>query len=186
MGRRPKVLDRFQEEKAQQLEFTIANPEQGDLIYSTARETLIDGGVGSGKTVGGVTRLLLLADAYPGSRWFVARQYYKDLVQTTRKTFSRLCPAAWIKRDVLNETTLFNGSEIVWAHLDEYDIKSLMCLEINGAFLDQAEGISPDMYEILDSRIGRWYRPEWPTPCPSYIWSTSNPAGKDYLYFRFH
>src|SRR6266576_3353548 len=61
------------------------------------------------------------------------------------KTFERICPPGWIKRDVLSEMTLFNGAEIVWAHLDENDIKTLMGLEINGAFLDQVEEIHPEM-----------------------------------------
>lgn len=184
---RPKAaLKRFQESKIKQTQFECANPEQDEFIYSGCRETLADGGVGSGKTIGGIIRLLLLAERYPGSRWFVARQTYKDLTQTTRKSFDRICPPGWVIRDVLNEMTLFNGSEIVWAHLDEYDIKTLMGLEINGAFLDQVEEINPEIYDMLDSRIGRWYLPQWETVCPSYIWSTSNPNGKDWVYFRFH
>ena len=187
MGRpgRP-ALKRFQELRDKVSRFEFANPQQEEFVLSTARETLADGGVGSGKTIGGLTRLLILAERFPGSRWFVARQTYKDLTQTTRKSFDRICPPGWIKRDVLNEMTLFNGAEIIWAHLDEYDIKTLMGLEINGAFLDQVEEINPEIYDMLDSRIGRWYLPEWKTICPSYIWGTSNPAGKDWLYFRFH
>lgn len=180
------ALKRFQESKIKESRFASANPEQDEFIFSTIRETLADGGVGSGKTLGGIIRLLLLAEKYPGSRWFVGRQTYKDLTQTTRKSFDRVCPPGWIIRDVLNEMTLFNGSEIVWAHLDEYDIKTLMGLEINGAFLDQVEEINPEIYDMLDSRIGRWYLPQWDAMCPSYIWSTSNPNGKDWVYFRFH
>ncbi len=181
-----KALERFQEQTERVCRFEFANAQQEDYVLSTCRETLADGGVGSSKTFGGIMRLLILAERYPRSRWFVARQTYKDLTQTTRKTFERICPPGWIKRDVLSEMTLFNGTEIVWAHLDEYDIKTLMGLEINGAFLDQVEEIHPEMYDMLDSRIGRWYIPDWPAVCPSYIWSTSNPNGKDWVYFRFH
>ncbi len=184
---RPKAaLRRFQESKIKETRFEFANDLQEEYTLSCARETLADGGIGSSKTFGGIMRLLMLAERYPGSRWFVARQTYKDLTQTTRKTFDRVCPPGWIIRDVLSEMTLFNGSEIVWAHLDEYDIKTLMGLEINGAFLDQVEEINPEIYDMLDSRIGRWYQPQWETPCPPYIWSTSNPNGKDWVYFRFH
>jgi hypothetical protein len=185
--RRQKVHARFQEKRTAESRFEFANAEQREFVLSTARETLADGGVGSGKTLGGIMRLLLLAEAYPHSRYFIARQYYKDLMQTTRKSFNRICPAGWVIRDVSSEMTLFNGSEIIWAHLDEYDIKTLMGLEINGAFLDQVEEISIEMYETLDSRCGRWYHPSWEeTMCPAYIWSTSNPNGKDAYYFRFH
>lgn len=184
--RQRRAVDRYQESAVKESRFEFANPQQEEFVLSVQRETLADGGVGSGKTIGGIIRLLILAEKYPGSRWFVARQTYKDLTQTTRKSFDRICPPGWIVRDVLNEMTLFNGSEIVWAHLDEYDIKTLMGLEINGAFLDQVEEINPEIYDMLDSRIGRWYLPRWETICPSYIWATSNPAGKDWVYFRFH
>jgi len=180
------ALKRFQESQIKETRFEFANEQQEEYTLSTARETLADGGIGSSKTFGAIMRLLILAEKFPYSRWFVGRQTYKDLTQTTRKTFDRICPPGWIVRDVLGETTLFNGAEILWAHLDEYDIKTLMGLEINGALLDQVEEINPEIYDMLDSRIGRWYHPSWQTPCPPYIWSTSNPAGKDWVYFRFH
>lgn len=163
-----------------------ANPIQAAFIACTARESVMDGGVGAGKTVGGIYKLLLLADAYPNSHWFVGRQIYKDLIATTKKTFDRIVPKGWIKKEALNITTLHNGSEISWNHLDDCDLKSLMGLEINGAFLDQVEEISPDVLEILDSRIGRWSSAEWPNHCPAYLWSTANPAGKDHVYWRYH
>lgn len=163
-----------------------ANPIQAAFIACAARESVFDGGVGSGKTVGGIYKLLLLADAFPNSRWFVGRQVYKDLIATTKKTFDRIVPRGWVKKDALNITTLHNNTEISWNHLDDYDLKSLMGLEINGAFLDQIEEISPDQIEILDSRIGRWSNPEWETHCPAYLWSTANPAGKDHVYWRYH
>ena len=102
-----------------------ANPVQKEFIESTARETLMDGGVGSSKTYGGLIRLLLLADAYPGSRWFAARQIYKDLMATTKASFDNLVPKGWVEKDSLGLTKLTNGSEIIWAHLDDYDIQSL-------------------------------------------------------------
>lgn len=163
-----------------------ANPIQAAFIACSTRESVFDGGVGAGKTVGGLYKLLLLADAYPNSRWFVGRQVYKDLLATTKKTFDRIVPKGWVKKDALNITYMHNGSEISWNHLDDYDLKSLMGLEINGAFLDQVEEISPDVLEILDSRIGRWSNPEWGVHCPAYLWSTANPAGKDHVYWRYH
>lgn len=179
-------MRKTQSKKPDGIKVEPANPIQAAFIACTARESVMDGGVGAGKTVGGIYKLLLLADAYPNSRWFVGRQIYKDLVATTQKTFDRIVPKGWVKKHALNITTLWNGSEISWNHLDDYDLKSLMGLEINGAFLDQIEEISPDVIEILDSRIGRWSNPEWANHCPAYLWSTANPAGKDHVYWRYH
>jgi len=169
-----------------QIEFKPANPVQHDFIWNFKRESIFDGGIGNGKTTGGVMRLLILAQEFPGSRWVIARQTYKDLMNTTRKTFDKVCPSAWIKRDVKESMTLVNGSEILWFHLDEMDEGTLRGLEINGAFISQAEEIAPEMWEFLDSRIGRWYLPEWEEACPAYIWGDCNPNGHDWIYFRFH
>lgn len=167
--------------------FEPSNPLQEKQIWTLARESVFDGGIANGKTSGALIRLLILASRYRGSRWVVFRQTYLDLCKTTRTTFNdKVCPAQWIKRDVKEMTTLHNDAEILWLHLDEMSEASLRGLEINGACGDQVEEISPEMWEILDSRIGRWQRPEWPTKCPPYIWGTSNPEGHDWVYYRFH
>lgn len=163
-----------------------ANQTQDDFIWSTKRESVFDGGVGNGKTTGGIIRLLILAQEFPGSRFVIARQTFKTLMNTTRKTFDKVCPAHWIKRDVKENMTLINGSEILWIHLDEMSEGDLRGLEINGAFISQAEEIAPEMWEYLDSRVGRWAKPEWAVPCPPYIWGDCNPNGHDWIYYRFH
>lgn len=168
------------------VKFQPANSVQQDFIWCTKRESMFDGGVGNGKTTGGLMKLGILATEFPGSRWVVARQTYKDLMNTTRKTFDKVFPHQWIKREVRESMTLFNDSEILWLHLDEMSDSALRGLEINGAFISQAEEVAPDMWELLDSRIGRWSRPGWDTPCPPYIWGDCNPNGHDWIYFRFH
>lgn len=166
--------------------FQPASQVQEDFIWNTRRESMFDGGVGNGKTTGGVMRLLILAREYPGSRWVIARQTYKTLMSTTYKTFRKVCPPEWIKRDVKESMTLVNDSEILWMHLDDISEGDLRGLEINGAFISQAEEIAPEMWEFLDSRVGRWARPEWKSACPPYIWGDCNPNGHDWIYFRFH
>lgn len=169
----------------QKITFQPANDIQDAFIWGTKRESMFDGGVGNGKTTGGIMRLLLLAKEFPGSRWVIARQTYKDLLNTTKKTFNKVCPAEWVKRDVKEEMTLINGSEVLWLHLDEMSDSALRGLEINGAFISQAEEIAPEMWELLDSRVGRWWKSGWRESCPPYIWGDCNPNGHDWIYFRF-
>jgi len=166
--------------------FEPANDVAEAFMWNTRRESVFDGGVGNGKTTAGIMRLLILATEFPGSRWVIARQAYKTLMSTTRKTFDKICPKHWIKRDVKEEMTFYNGTEILWLHLDEMSEGDLRGLEINGAFVSQMEEISPEMWEYLDSRVGRWARPEWKVPCPPYVWGDCNPNGHDWIYFRFH
>jgi hypothetical protein len=169
-----------------QIVFEPSSPIADSYIWNTKRESMFDGGVGNGKTTSGIQRLLILAKEFPGSRWAVARQTYKSLVNTTRKTFDKLCPPHWIRRDVKESMTLANGAEILWMHLDDMSEGDLRSLEINGAFVSQAEEIQPEMWEYMDSRIGRWSRPEWKQPCPPYLWGECNVNGHDWVYFRFH
>jgi hypothetical protein len=168
--------------------FEPASEIQESYIWNTKREAMFDGGVGNGKTTGGLMRLLILAREFPGSRWVVARQTYKTLINTTKKTFEKVCPGEWVSRDVKENMLLANGSEILWLHMDDLDENDLKSLEINGAFVSQAEECSPEMWDFLDGRIGRW-RPKncaWTQPCPAYIWGECNPNGHDWIYFRFH
>ena len=170
----------------QQILFEPASAIQEAYIWNTKRESMFDGGVGNGKTTGGLMRLLILAREFPGSRWVVARQTYKTLMNTTRKTFDKVCPKQWVTRDVKENMVLANGSEILWLHLDEMSEADLRSLEINGAFISQAEEIAPEMWDFIDSRVGRWHRPGWSSPCPGYTWGECNPNGHDWIYFRFH
>lgn len=158
-------------------------------MLNLKRESMFDGGVANGKTTGGLARLLFLANSFPGSRWVVARQTYKTLMQTTYKTWTKICPPDWIKREPTQtnpEMVMDNGSQILWLHLDSFSLADLMSLEINGAFISQAEEIAPEMWDHLDSRIGRWNQRDWEKPCPAYLWGECNPNGHDWIYFRFH
>src|SRR5229473_2402666 len=125
--------------KGPEILFEPASVTQEDFIWATKRESMFDGGVGNGKTTAGIMKLLILAREFPGSRWVVARQTYKTLMNTTYKTFERVCPKQWVKRFVKENMEFVNGSEVLWLHLDEFSENDMKSLEINGAFVSQAE-----------------------------------------------
>ena len=166
--------------------FKPSNPISDAFIWCPARSVCIDGGIGNSKTTSGFIRLLMLLGEFPGSRAVVFRQTYLDLCKTTRRTFDKVCPTGWVTRNVREDTTFANGSEIHWMHLDTADEKTLMGLEVNFAFGDQIEEIHPEMVDIIDSRLGRWQLPQWEERCPPYLFATSNPRGHDHVYFRWH
>ena len=166
--------------------FTPSNPIGDRFIWNTARTSVADGGIGNSKTTNGFIRLITLLSEFPGSRAVVFRQTYLDLCKTTRRTFDKVIPAGWITRNVREDTTLANGSEIHWLHLDTADEKTLLGLEVNFAFGDQIEEIHPELIEIIDSRLGRWQLPAWEGRCPPYLFGTSNPRGHDAVYYRWH
>ncbi len=160
--------------------------------------TLLLGGAGSGKTTIGCLKIAMLADQYPGSRWAIVRKASNALMQTTAVTFYKLIPPGFVVRrnDNAKFCVLKNGSEIVFKHLDQPDsIDSLKSLELNGAYVDQAEEISAEAWDTLDERIGRWtgasklggWPPDWPhrtqagAPIPPrYLFATAYSPGYDH------
>lgn len=136
--------------------------EQG--FWSRARNNCLSGGFGNGKSFVGCLRQFTYLATFPKYRSLIAREVFKDLRETTMKTFFKICPESFIySHDVQGGvTTLKNGSTVLWKHLDEFDEKSLRGLEINSALIDQAEESKEAIFLVLDSRIGRWDQAEVP------------------------
>ena len=121
-------------------------------------------------------------------------------------TFFKICPDELIESHNYQDgrTVLKNGSEILWMHLDSVNEQSLRGLEINSVLIDQAEEVSEQIYDILDSRIGRWEmaivpsdllsaNPQWPISkvgkyiAPSYMMILCNPDTQfHWIYRKYH
>jgi hypothetical protein len=180
------------------------NPQQEEFFFLKQRNQCFSGGFNNGKTFDACLKVFFLISKFRKYRVLVARQYAKDLRETTMKTFFKICPEEYIESHNRQEgiTTFKNGSEILWMHLDECDEQSLRGLEINSALVDQGEEISESIYLILDSRIGRWDQaivppelltPAWPlTPLgkpkvPTYMMILCNPDTMyHWIYRRYH
>lgn len=176
------------------------------------------GGFGASKTFAFLLKVSVLADRYANSRWLIARRINKELMQTTMKTFFKIIPqAAWKfggNRNMTDRYVRFNnGSEVSWTHLDDPEIEGILKgIELNGFFIDQAEEIEEEIFDILLPRIGRWdqaivpdielqrwdhYHPGQPWPWinpasghpipPSYAMLACNPDVQlHWIYRRFH
>lgn len=131
------------------------------------------GGVGSGKTTVGIIKLLYLLDEYPGSHGAIVRQRGTDLRRTTAATLWKWLPPHAVagRNDNEGRIDLKNGSQILFVHLDKPDsMNSMKSLELNFAFVDQAEDLAVGAWELLEERLGRWtgaikrggYPTDWP------------------------
>lgn len=157
-------------------------------------------------------KILYLAWLFPGSKWAIIRRKHVDLVRTTMQTFFKFCPPEAYefggrRADTEKELRLNNGSVIIWMHLDDPDIMNvLQGIEANGALIDQSEEIEEEIFDKLETRIGRWDMatvPDWlikqeggwdfrnpetgqPIP-PPFVILTCNPDTElHWLYQRFH
>ena len=189
-----------------ELEITFANPAQRSFYYATARNQCFSGGFNNGKTYAGCLKIFTLLSTFPKYRACIARQTFADLKKTTIQTFFKICPKDLIAR--YNEQDgyleLLNGSALYFMHLDKVEESTLRGLEINSALVDQAEETEEKVYDVLDSRIGRWddaivpdellkANPNWPKTkkgkyvIPSYMMLLVNPDTQyHYIYRKYH
>ena len=139
------------------------------------------GGFGSSKTYGLCLKAMYLSSVYPGNRGLIARKQVKKLEMTTMKTFFKVCPpetyAYGRRSDQAKSLTLNNGSEILWSQLDDSEILELLRgLEINWFFIDQAEEVSEEIFEVLLRRLGRWDQAQ----VPQHLIDAEHAAGRDW------
>ena len=134
-------------------------PHQQKFFEAGPSPCLLMAGVGSGKTLIGLYKILYLLDLYPGSRAVVVRQRFSQLKKTTVATLRQLLPHGHIGRRNDNEGVirLKNGSELLFLHLDKPDsLDNMKSLELSFAMVDQAEDITAEAFDILCERVGRW------------------------------
>ena len=135
-------------------------PKQLKYLQSITRYTCFSGGFGCGKTIAGCLRGLLISQLAPGNFGLIGRLTYPELRDTTRKTFFEICPHNWydVKNGGVwlsseNYLRLYNGSEIIFRHLDTMSEKELLSLNLGWFFIDQAEEIQESTFSILISRL---------------------------------
>lgn len=160
-------------------------PKQAKFIVSQAKFTCFSGGFGSGKTISGCMRALLLSQS-PGNFGLIGRSTYPELRDTTRRTFFEVCPEEYFEesnggawRPSENHLRLVNGSEIIFRHLDSVSEKELLSLNLGWFFIDQAEEIGERVFQILQSRLRLNTVPN------RYGFIVCNPEPGNWIYGKF-
>lgn len=139
------------------------------------------GAIRGGKTYVCLFILVVLARAFPGSRWHVFRSDFPELEDTTIPSMQKLIGTegkdfVW-KRKSSNYHVLFsNGSKIFFKSenlMKDPELKWMLGLETNGIVLEQMEGLSAKLFERAIERLGSWYIPVMPPPI---LLGTFNPT----------
>ncbi|MCP6718054.1 MAG: phage terminase large subunit [Patescibacteria group bacterium] len=146
-------------------------PEQIKFLNSKARFQILYGGLGSGKTLAMLSKMLLLCWFFPNSEFLLGRRYVADLEKTILPLLWELIPnAKWYKHRVKSGIVeFFNGSKIIFFGLDALmsgslsDIRkanqSLKGMNLSGFALDQAEEIEKSVFLTLCGRLRRTTSP---------------------------
>lgn len=179
-------MENVEEQISSLKDITLLDP-QREFLFDNHTYSLFSGGFGSGKTVALVLKALLLSQIMPGNFGLVGRLTYPELRDTTQKTFFEFCPPDWYAPErggVWNKTEnyikLYNGSEIIFRHLDAVSEKELLSLNLGWFGIDQAEEISESVFQVLQSRL-RHNKVD-----RRYGFLICNPAGHNWLWRRFH
>lgn len=149
------------------------NLPQRELVYSSKFETAGFGGVGSGKSLGGIVRTFFHCWGFPENVVLIGRKHATSLRDTTQKDFlnyvramngGTLKPgpvvASWNKME--KDLILTNGTLIVFRHLDE--IERILSMNLGAVFIDQVEEIPYETYKQIKGRLRLWGPPkvkEW-------------------------
>ena len=153
----------------------------------------IVGPFGSGKSVGCVMDMLMRsAGVTPGpdgirrTRWGVVRNTYRELRDTTLRTFEEWVPQAvrtWRESDMAC-TVRWPGveAEFLFRALDtQDDVRKLLSLELTGAWLNEAREINKAVFQAIQGRVGRY-----PTGGGSWfgLILDTNPCDTDHWFYK--
>lgn len=180
-----------------------APPTLGAFMASDKFVRGLMGPFGSGKSVVCVVELLRRAIAQAPdrakvrrSRWAIIRNTYRELKDTTRRTFEEWMPGAknpgnWSEQDFTYtlQMPLADGTsveaEFLFRALDRPDdVKKLLSLEITGAWVNEAREVPFAVIKALIGRLGRF--PSMRDGGPSWhgVFMDTNPPDDDSWWYK--
>lgn len=157
------------------------------LASEQYRFILFGGAMGGGKTIWGLSALLIMCEIFKGSRWCVIRQDMEKIRTTTIPSFTKLRASGKLKSSPY-EYTHPNGSVIMFKG-ENYDqdkeLNWMRGLEVNGFLFEEINECQQDALDIAFGRAGRWECNPLPAPI---ILATCNPSAnwvKTLVYDRY-
>lgn len=141
-------------------------PTQREYMVSRAKLKAYMGPAGCAKSTTGCADIMLRALLIPGSKWFVARRDYNDLMDTTARTMSNILnrlpdgtlvertkspPMKWYIRPIAFGTDVGRGalSEITFMGLSD----NVGSYEFTGGFIDEADEVEQHYFDQMKMRL---------------------------------
>jgi len=166
------------------------------FMSSEAPVRLIIGPVGSGKSSGCCMEILRQARRMPKdrrglrrSRWAVVRNTYPELRDTTIKTFKEWIPPVLGRWSKSEHTFLMRFDdvecEVIFRPLDQPDdVKKLLSLELTGLYFNEMKEIPRAVFDLAQSRVGRYPRRDDVPRYWSGVIGDTNPPDEDHWIFK--
>lgn len=173
------------------IEFTPKQTEAMNALQSEKFSLITYGGaIRGGKTVWGLSALLVLCQVFPRSRWCVIREDMEKIRTTTIPSFSKIEPSGTLKQSPY-EYTHPNGSVILFkseAYDRDKDLNWMKGLEVNGFLFEEINECQQQTLFKAFERAGAWIIPHTDHQPRPIILSTCNPTFgwvKDLIYDRW-
>ena len=171
------------------------NPTQWEYVQSDAPLKCYMGPAGSGKSVVGCADIMLKALLMPGTKWFIARRDYNDLMDTTLRTMTNIlnrlpegtlldrqkaAPQKWWIRPVVHghNGQMVAPSEITFMGLSD-DVGSY---EFTGGFVDELDEVEAKHFFQMQGRLRYKPFPEFPDSNFSIGGAFNPPSMTHWLY----
>lgn len=162
----------------------------------------IMGPLGSGKSVTCCMEILIKAyaqepspDGVRRSRWVIIRNSYRELQDTTIRTFFDWIPSSlgtfkqvdmiWRLKEYMADGTVLD-LEVLFRALDKpNDAKKLLSLELTGAFINEAREIPKQIFDMVQGRVGRYPKIADGGPTWYGVIMDTNPCDSDHWWYSY-
>lgn len=152
------------------------------LTSNKYRKFLYGGAAGSSKTWTGCTWLLMMGYNYPGTRWYVARNEIKDVVDSVYVTFCKVCRKYGFSDYKFNSVKNFiefgNGSFINFVEIknkpSDPEFMDLGSTEYTGGWIEEGGEVDKKGARVIGTRGGRHMNKEYGLKNIQFI--TCNPS----------
>jgi len=169
-------------------------PKQSEAMEALASEKfnfiLYGGAIRGGKSVWGLSALLVLCQIFPHSRWCVIREDMEKIRTTTIPSFKKLEPSGSLRQSPY-EYTHPNGSVILFKsenYAQDKDLDWMKGLEVNGFLLEEINEEQQQTFYKAFERAGAWIIPNTDIQPEPIILATCNPTFgwvKELIYDRW-
>lgn len=138
---------------------TPKQSEAMDLLESGKFNFILYGGaIRGGKSVWGLSALLVLCTIYPKSRWCIIREDMEKIRTTTIPSFNKLSPSGVLRQSPY-EYTHPNGSVILFkseSYDRDKDLDWMKGLEVNGFLFEEINECQEQTFYKAFERAGAW------------------------------
>lgn len=160
------------------MELTPKQSEAMSLLQSERYNFILYGGaIRGGKSVWGLSALLIMCEVFPKSRWCVIREDMEKIRTTTIPSFRKIEPSGTIKQSPY-EYHHPNGSIILFKSENfsqDKDLDWMRGLEINGFLFEEINECQQQTFYKAFERAGSWIIKDSIQPKP-VILATCNPT----------